>query len=400
MKHGTSIFGQVLSLISRGEFERLVQKRGSDRYSKGFDSWTQFVSMLFCQLAQAKSLREICQGLRACVGKLPHLGVMEAPKRSTLSYANAHRPYRLYEEVFYELLETCQAAAPGKKRKFRFKNKLLSLDATVIDLCASVFDWAKFRQTKGAIKLHLLLDHDGYLPTFALITKGKVHDVRAAWLLDLPEGSIVAMDRGYIDYTLFDMWTDKRIWFVTRMKKNAVYRVVENLPVPANRNILADQLIKFTGPKAAKQCPSTMRRVVAWDPEKEEEIVLLTNHLSFGASTIAEIYRDRWEIELFFKALKQHLKVKTFVGTSPNALRIQIWTALIAMLLIKFLQFKSRLAWSLSNLVALLRWNLFTYRDLWDWIDDPFNVPPGPPGPVQLAFPFLDSISTTGNSTF
>ena len=400
MKHGTSIFGQVLSLIPRGEFDRLVRKRGSDRYSKGFDSWTQFVSMLFCQLAQAKSLREICQGLRACVGKLPHLGVIEAPNKSTLSYANRERPYRLYEDVFYEVLKICQGGAPGKKRKFRFKNKLMSFDSTVIDLCASVFDWAKFRRTKGAVKLHLLLDHDGYLPTFALITKGKVHDVRAAWLLDLPEGSVVAIDRAYVDYTLFDMWTDDKVWFVTREKKNTAYRVLKNLPVPANRNILSDQLIKFTGQRAAKQCRSTMRRIVVWDPEKEEEIVLLTNNLTFGATTIAAIYKDRWEIELFFKALKQHLKVKTFVGTTPNALRIQIWTALIAMLLIKFLQFKSKLAWSLSNLVALLRWNLFTYRDLWQWIDDPFNVPPGPPGPVQLTFPFLDSTSTPSNYNF
>jgi hypothetical protein len=400
MKHGMSIFGQVLSLIPRGEFERLVRKRKSDRQSKGFESWTQFVSMLFCQLAQAKSLREICQGLKACVGKLPHLGVMEAPNKSTLSYANSHRPWRLYEDVFFDVLGKCQNAAPGKKHKFRFKNKLLSLDATVIDLCAEVFDWAKFRRTKGAIKLHLLLDHDGYLPVFALVTKGNVHDVRAAWMLDLPEGSIVAMDRAYVDYRLFQMWTDGQVWFVTRMKRNCAYRAIKNLPIPANRNVLSDQLIKFTGPRTANQCLSTMRRVVVWNPEKEEEIVLLTNHLSFGATTIADIYKDRWEIELFFKALKQHLKVKTFVGTTPNALRIQIWTALIAMLLIKYLQFKSRLAWSLSNLVALLRWNLFTYRDLWEWIDDPFNPPPVPPEPGQLVFPFLDSISAPNTTTF
>ena len=395
MRHPTSIFGQVLSLISRTDFERHTRERQSDRHSKGFDSWTQFVSMLFCQLAQAKSLREICQGLRACLGKLNHLGMMEAPNKSTLSYANAHRPWELYEDVYFDLLGKCQMESPGKKRKFRFKNKLLSLDASVIDLCASVFDWAKFRRTKGAVKLHLLLDHDGYLPTFALITEGKVHDVKATRLLNLPEGAIVAMDRGYVDYALFQSWTEAKIWFVTRMKKNAVYRVVKDLPVPANRNILSDQLIKFTGPRTGKDCPSTMRRIVVWDPVKEEEIVLLTNHLEFGASTIAAIYKDRWEIELFFKALKQNLKVKTFVGTSPNALRIQIWTALIAMLLLKYLKFKSKLGWALSNLVALLRWNLFTYRDLWEWIDDPFNVPPQAPGQAQLQFPFLDSISTS-----
>ena len=395
MKHGTSIFGQLLTLISRGEFERFVRKRQSDRHSKGFDSWTQFVSMMFCQLAQAKSLREICQGLRACVGKLPHLGVMQAPNKSTLSYANAHRPWELYQDVYFEVLGRCQAVAPGKKRKFRFKNKLVSLDASVIDLCATMFDWAKFRRTKGAVKLHLLLDHDGYLPTFALITEGKMHDIHAARMLGLPAGTILAIDRAYIDYGLFEMWTDDKVWFVTRMKSNTPYRVIKNLPVPQNRNILSDQLIKFTGQRAADRCPSTMRRVVVWDPDNEREIVLLTNHLEFGATTIAAIYKDRWEIELFFKALKQNLKVKTFVGTSPNALRIQIWTALTAMLLIKYLKFISRLGWSLSNLVALLRWNLFTYRNLWEWIDDPFDTPPGPPGAVQMEFCFLDSTSAS-----
>jgi hypothetical protein len=186
MKQGMSVFGQVLSLIPRGEFERFVRQRGSERYAKGFDSWTQLVSMLFCQLAQAKSLREICQGLRACLGKLSHVGVMEAPNKSTLAYANAHRPWELFEDVYFELLGKCQAQSPGKKLKFRFKNKLMSLDASVIDLCASVFDWAKFRRTKGAVKLHLLLDHDGYLPTFALITEGKAHEVNTAWMLNLP----------------------------------------------------------------------------------------------------------------------------------------------------------------------------------------------------------------------
>jgi hypothetical protein len=392
MRHGMSVFGQVLSLVPRGQFERLVREHGSDRHSKGFDSWTQLVSMLFCQLAQAKSLREICQGLRMCLGKLNHLGIPEAPNKSTLAYANKHRPWQLFEDLYMELLKKCHEELPGRKRKFRFKNKLLSLDATVIDLCANVFDWAKFQRTKGAVKLHLLLDHDTYLPTFALITEGNVHEVGPAWELNLPPGSILAIDRGYVDYSLFEMWTDLGIWFVTIMKSNAAYEVVEDLPVPRNRNILKDQRIKYLRPQARGAHVSTMRRIVVWDPQKEEEIVLLTNHQDFGPSTIAAIYKDRWEIELFFKALKQNLKVKTFVGTSSNALRIQIWTALIAMLLLKYLRYKSTFGWALSNLVALLRLNLFTYRDLWAWIDDPFNNPPLCPEATQMTFPFLDSI--------
>jgi hypothetical protein len=381
-----SLFSQLLALFSRQEFYRLVVKHRAERYSKGYNSWDHFTAMLFCQLAQAKSLREICGGLACCIGKLRHLGLKDAPKKSTLSYANAHRPWEMFRDLFYATLKTCKSAAPGK-HKFRFKNKLLSLDSSTISLCLSLFPWAKFRRTKGAVKLHLLLDHDGYLPTYAYISNGKKHDVTIARKVPLALGSIVAMDRGYNDYKLFASWTENGIFFVTRLKENAGYEVVEEHTVPKNRNILADQFIRFTGFYAQKNCPHTLRRVVVWDKEKQCQIVLLTNHLRFGSTTISAIYKDRWQIELFFKALKQNLKVKTFVGTSENALYIQIWTALIAMLLIKYLQFKSKFGWSLSNLVAFLRWNLFTYRDLWEWIDNPFDVLPLVPEPVQYTLP-------------
>ncbi len=180
----------------------------------------------------------------------------------------------------------------------------------------------------------------------------------------------------------------RRGFFVTRLKENAAYVVLADFPVPENRNILSDQTIAFSGPGALEKCPHILRRVVVWDKEQGREIVLVTNHLDFGATTISSIYKDRWEIELFFKALKQNLRIKTFVGTSENALHIQVWTALIAILLIKFLQFKARFGWPLSNLVALLRWNLFTYRNLWEWIDKPFDTPPPEPQPVQYLLPF------------
>jgi hypothetical protein len=293
----------------------------------------------------------------------------------------------MYRELFYQTLDLCKMAGPGKHR-FRFKNKLLSLDSSTISLCLSLFPWAKFRRTKGAVKLHLLLDHDGYLPTFAYISNGKKHDVTIARKVPLSPYSIVAMDRGYNDYRLFAYWTENQIFFVTRLKDNADYTVIKERQVPFNRNILADQLIEFNGYEARKKCPHALRKVVVWDKEQNREIVLLTNHLEFGATTISAIYKDRWQIELFFKALKQNLKVKTFVGTSENALFIQIWTALIAMLLIKYLKFKSSFNWSLSNLVAFLRWNLFTYRDLWEWIDKPFDVLPVTPESVQYLLPF------------
>lgn len=387
MVRHASLFSQLVALFSRQKFYELVFRHHSERYSKGFGSWDHFIAMLFCQLAQAKSLREICGGLACCMGKLKHLGMIKAPNKSTLSYANANRPWRMFRDLFYQTLTVCRQAAP-RHHKFRFKNKLLTLDSSTISLCLSLFPWAKFRRTKGAIKLHLLLDHDGYLPTFAYISNGKKHDVTVARKVSLAPHSIIVVDRGYNDYKLFAYWHENNIYFVTRLKANADYITLEKRKVPKNRNILSDDLIEFAGYYAHKDCPHILRKVVVWDKVNNQEIILLTNHLEFGATTISSIYKDRWQIESFFKALKQNLKVKTFVGTSENALYIQIWTALIAMLLIKYLQFKSKFNWSLSNLIAFLRWNLFTYRDLWEWIDSPFDVLPVAPGPVQNLLPF------------
>lgn len=384
MVHTASMFSQLLRIFPRNEFQRAVKDHNAELYAKGFTCWNQFVSMLFCQLAQAHSLREICDGLSCCLGKLIHLGIRTAPKRSTLSYANKHRPWELYQSVFYQLLDKCRLQTPGKT-KFRFRNKVLSMDATVIDLCLSLFDWAKFRQTKGAVKLHLLLDHDGYLPVFAQITEGDVHEVKIAQKLSFPRGSIVVVDRGFTDFDLFGRWTTDGVYFVTRQKSNAAYEVVEQRKIPQDRGILSDDIIRFTGYKTKRLCPHLLRRITYTDRETGKVLIFLTNHLDFGATTISRIYKDRWQIELFFKALKQNLKVKSFVGTSPNALKTQIWTALITMLLLKYLQLCSRLNWALSNLVALLRWNLFTYRDLWAWIDNPFETPPLEPIPEQLA---------------
>lgn len=384
MVRTSSLFSQLLSIFPRLEFHKAVKDHKAERYAKGFGCWDQFVAMLFCQVAQARSLREICDGLSCCMGKLVHLGIEAAPKRSTLSYANAHRPWELYQTVFYHLLEKCRLVTRGRT-KFRFRNKLLSLDATVIDLCLELFPWAKFRQTKGAAKLHMVLDHEGYLPTFADITEGSVHEVKIAQQLSLPKGSIVVVDRGYTDYELFGRWCREEVYFVTRQKDNAAYEVIEIRKAPENRGVLSDEIIRFTGYQAGRDCPYLLRRIVFEDKETGKILVFLTNHLTFGATTIPSIYKDRWQIEQFFKALKQNLKVKTFVGTTPNALKTQIWIALITMLLLKYLQLCSRLPWALSNLVALLRWNLFTYRDLWAWIDDPFQTPPLIPGPEQLA---------------
>jgi hypothetical protein len=387
MNRFSSIFSQLLQLFPRVEFQHLVTVTQAERHAKGFPCWSQFVSMLFCQLGRAHSLREITGGLRSCEGKLKHLGIDTAPPRSTLAYANEHRPYELYEQVFFQLLERCRVQVVGKK-KFRFKNKLISMDSSTIDLCLKMFDWAKFRRTKGAIKLHLLLDHDGYLPCFAIITEGKVSDVKVAHQFHFDPGTIVVDDRGYNDYTLFGRWTAEGVYFVTRMKENALYEVVGETDVPKNRNILKDEMVELRGPKAIDKCPDPLRRIEVYDPETGEILVFLTNHLKLGATTIAAVYKERWQIELFFKALKQNLKIKTFVGTSANAVKTQIWTALIAMLILRFLQLRSQFNWSLSNLVALLRMSLFTHRDLWAWLNQPYETPPVPYEPEQLQFCF------------
>ena len=382
MNNFCTIFSQLLQLFPRVEFQHMVQQTHAERHAKGFTCWGQFVAMLFCQLGRAHSLREITGGLRSCEGKLKHLGIT-APSHSTLAYANGHRPWELYQEVFLQLFERCHLQVVGKK-KFRFKNKLISMDSSTIDLCLEMFDWARFRRTKGAIKLHLLLDHDGYLPSLAIITEGNVSDVKVAHQFHFDPGTIVVDDRGYNDYALFGKWTFQGVYFVTRMKENALYEVVGEKDVPQNRNILKDELIEFKDPKAREKCPYPLRRIEVFDPDKKQVLVFLTNNLDLGASTIASIYKDRWQIELFFKALKQNLKIKTFVGTSANAVKIQIWTALVAMLILRFLQLRSKYNWSLSNLVALLRMNLFTHRDLWAWLNKPFEVLPIPYESEQL----------------
>ena len=379
-----SLFSQVLSLFPRTEFQQAVHQHQAERYSKGFSCWDQFVAMLFCQLAQARSLREISQGLASSLGKLRHLGIDRPPSRSTLAYANEHRPWQLYETVFGQLLSKCQAVARGRKR-FRFRNRLLSLDSTTIDLCLSLYDWARFVKAKGAIKIHLLLDHEGYLPTYAVVTDGRCNDVRVAQSLEFPPDAVIVVDRGYLDYRLYARWTEQGVWFVTRERSNADYRVIKRREVPARGGIVADEIIELASKHGRARCSHRLRRIEFHDAQTDRFLVFLTNHMGFAASTIARIYKDRWQIELFFKAIKQNLRIKTFVGTSPNAVRTQIWTALIAMLLLKYLQLRSSFGWSLSNLIALLRWNLFSYRDLWGWLNDPFQTPPVEPLPRQLA---------------
>lgn len=357
-------------------FEQIVSRHQGERHARGLRCWDQFVAMLFCQLGQAQSLREIHEGLQASEGKLVHLGVTKAPKHSTLAYANQHRPWEIYQDLFVALLSHLRAKLPTHaKTPLVVPGKLYSLDSTVIDLCAKVFPWAKFRTAKGAVKVHMLLDHDGLLPEYAVITEGKVADIKVARKLQFTAGAMLVFDRGYCDYDWFAHLSASGIRFVTRLKENASWVKLEDRPGSKDPNVRADEVVVFTQ-QATHDNQRFFRRVVWWDADHQREFVFLTNHFDLDAATVATVYRQRWQIELLFKALKQNLKIKTFVGTSANALKIQIWTALIALLLVRYLQLRSRLQWHLSRFVALLRHQLFVYRDLWRFLDDPFEGPP------------------------
>jgi hypothetical protein len=371
-----SIFSQLLQLFPRLEFEALVRQHQAERHARGFTCWGQFVAMLFCQLGPAQSLREICGSLASCEGKLRHRGIPQAPKRSTLAYANEHRPWELYPSIFQSLYHRCQHVV-GARRRFRFHHPLLTLDSSLIDWCVSLYDWATCRRAKGAAKLHLVLDDQGYLPQFVVITAGIVPELKVARSLRFEPGTILVFDRRYVDYAWYEQLTQQGVFFVTRLRYDANYRVLESRPVPQKGHIRSDELISLGSHWYRQEHP--LRRIEVDLPDGEEPVVPLTNFLTVGPTTISRIDQDRGQVEVFFRALKQNLRVKSFVGTNPNALKIQIWTALIAILLLKYLQLRASFGWSLSNLVALLRQQLFVYRDLFAWLNQPFEPPPDLP---------------------
>jgi hypothetical protein len=379
----SSILNQLLQIFSRADFQKAVEETKAERHARGFKSWDQFVAMLFCHLADANSLREICGGLASCEGRLSHLGA-SAPAKSTLAYANKNRNWELFEKLFYQLYERCRNDL-GAKSKFRFKNPLLSIDSTHISLCSEMFPWATYSRQKGALKLHFTLDHAGYLPAAMVITTGKYSELIVARRRVWERGTILLFDRGFVDYAWFYQLKISGVTFITRLKKDAGYKVVETTTVDHKDEVITDQRIQLTGRRSRKRYGDCLR-LVTIQKANGEPLQFLTNNMTLAASTIAAAYRDRWEIENFFKILKQNLKIKSFLSTSPNAVWTQIWTAVIAMLLIRYLQMKSRHQWSFSNLMYFLRMNLFVYRDLWDWLDHPF-VPPDPvQQPTQLGF--------------
>jgi len=361
LAHHNTVFSQLLKFIPRHEFETLAKRHHSGRSFRTASRWSQFITMAMAQLAGRNSLRDIIDNISAQAHRLYHLGSAKL-SRSNLSRINDGKPYALYEALFGKLLARCQGVVPG--HDFRFKNPLYSLDASTIDLCLSVFPWADFRTTKGAIKLHVGLNHAGYLPEFVTVTEGKNHDVTVGRTLKFPKGSIVAIDKGYNDYTWYNQLTEKGIYFVTRLKTNAKYRTVCRRSVLKSKGLICDQTIEFTGAQTAKKCPVQLRRIAYRDAETGKRYVFLTNNFKLSAKTIADIYKARWQVELFFKWIKQNLKIKSFVGTSKNAVMTQIWIALCVYLLLAFIKFQSKLQKSTQQILRLLQLNLFEKRDL------------------------------------
>lgn len=361
MAHCNTIFAQILKIVPRHEFETLAKQHHSGRSFRTASRWSQFVSLSLAQLSGRNGLRDIAENISAQTHRLYHLGSTKLT-RSNLSRINKDKPYELYEALFGKLLQRCKELAPG--HRFRFKNPLYSLDASTIDLCLSVFPWAKFRTTKGAIKLHVGLNHAGHIPEFAIVTDGKVGDVTAGRTIHFPKGSIVAIDRAYNDYAWYKQLTDKGIFFVTRLKSNAKTRVIERHSVLKNKGLTCDQTIEFTAALTAKKCPVQLRRIGYRDPLTGKHYIFLTNNFKLAAKTIADIYKARWDVELFFKWIKQNLKIKKFIGTSKNAVMTQIWVALCMFLTLALIKFQSKLKKSMQQIVRLLQLNLFDKRDL------------------------------------
>lgn len=373
-----NLFSQIVSKLDRTSFKKLVDEKKTDKHQKGYSSWTHLVSMLFCQFAKSQSVRDISNGLRSATGNLNHLGVSKAPSKSTISYQNKKRDWTLFKNYYYQLLSHLGQQAGFKQVKFRIKSKIFLLDSSTISLCLSLFDWAKYKTAKGAIKMHTLLDYDGNLPAYVNITDGKTADNKGAYNIPLLKGSVVVADRFYNDFSLLNVWDSSCVYFVVRHKENIKYVTVKENELPDNRHehILKDEIVALTGNKSKTKYPKKLRRVAIWDDVNKQVIEVITNQMSWTANTISELYKSRWQIEIFFREIKQLLHIKSFIGTSENAVMIQIWTALITILILKVLKAIAKFSWQLSNLVAFIRLNLFVKIDLQKWLDKPFDQPP------------------------
>lgn len=371
-KSNLTIFSQIAHLIDQDIVKEVVKKHQANKHSKGFPVWNQLMCMLFCHLSHSQSIRDIVHGMCSTTGNLHHIDVRDLPRRSTLSYANKHRNWEVFRDIYLALHDKLYKKLSAPRIALPIKSKIYLLDTTLIQLSLEVFDWAKYRRAKGAMKLHTLLDYHGAMPAYIHITEGRENDIIHAREMTFAKGSVLVADRGYLDFDVLNSWDqEQEIRFVVRGRKKLVYQVVKNIPVQ-DTNIIKDQIIQLTGLKGGRKYSSPLRRVEVWDEENDKLIILLTNVTeSWTAETISKLYQARWEIELFFKDVKQHLKIKSFIGTSLNAVLIQIWTAMITLLLLKYLKEQATYKWHLSNLVSFLRFNLLVAVNLYGWLNQP-----------------------------
>jgi hypothetical protein len=311
-------------------------------------------------------MRDGIRSLGANIGRLYHLG-LRSVARSTFADANSKRPAEFFQALFGKMYQRCATVAPG--HKFRFKAKLFSFDSSVVKLCLSAFPWADFRARRGGMKLHVVLDHEGYLPAFVRVTKARLHDSKMTKMLKLPKGSIAVFDKAYINYSWFRTLGDSGLFFVTRLKTNAVYKVLKRRPVMKGTGVTSDHVISVS----LRGEELRLRRIGYRDPETGKFYEFLTNHFDLSPKTIADIYKERWQIETFFRLIKQNLRLKSFVGTSENAVLSQVYVAMIAYLIMAWLKFKSGIGFSLQQMFQLLQVNLFDRREL----EEIFKTPDG-----------------------
>ena len=371
MAHYNTILSQITFLINRHDFDYFAKVHHSGQKFRAYNRWSQFMAMLIGQLSGRKSLRDITDNLKAQQNRLYHLG-MKPTSRATLARVNEKQPASLYKTVFFDLLKKCQLVTLG--HKFSFKNKLYLLDTTTIDLCLSVFPWAEFRKRKGAIKLHMGIDADGYLPTFMDMTDGKVHEINwAKETLKLPKGSFAVFDRGFTDYGWYSTLMTDGIFFVTRLKSNADVEYLLKRAGRRSRGVTNDQKIKLKG------IADPLRLVAYTDLETGQKYRFITNAHHLKAAEVAAIYKERWQIELFFKWIKQNLKIKTFLGTSRNAVLTQIWIALCVYLLVAYFNCKAKLGTSMQQILRVLQLNLFERRSLMNLFRPPDKQHPVSP---------------------
>ena len=372
MDYISTVNKQFTDLLPRDRFFIFVEQFKGDKHAKGITCWMQLNALLSSQANGWDSLREIEMGLSLHQKKLYHLGC-KAISRSTLAYANEHRSFEIYESLFYDLVPMCRGKI-GAKKKFRFKNDLYALDSTTIDLCLSLFPWATFRQTKGAIKLHQMFDIKSQVPEFMVMTTGKRNDVSVARELDFSKylDSIIVFDRGYEDFKWWHKLAEQGVRFVTRLQDNVCYRVIGQQTESKKRGVLKDEIIELTGVKAATKYPSQLRLVTYYDEEHDQLYKFVTNIFDLAAKTIADIYKARWDIEIFFKWLKQNLKIKTFLGTSKNAVLTQIWTAMIYYLLLTYIKYQTKYSGSLTNLTMVIGEMFFERLPLIDLLSPQF----------------------------